>query len=148
MTSYVVGFLFDQTLENVVLIRKAKPAWQKGKWNGVGGKIEPHETAADAMSREFEEEAGIKINPKLWMKYCRLFNADWEIYFFVYIASHAGVHTVTDEIVEKWGLPSLLTGQTPIPLLGNLKWHMQLALAIAKGEETCTYFEIEEKTRR
>lgn len=55
---YVVGFLFDQELQRVALIRKNKPRWQAGLLNGIGGKIEitddnPH----DAMFREFKEEA-------------------------------------------------------------------------------------------
>ena len=35
---YVVGFYFAQG--QVMLIQKDRPVWQKGKWNGVGGKID------------------------------------------------------------------------------------------------------------
>jgi hypothetical protein len=35
---YVLGFMFDEELRNVALIRKIKPKWQEGKWNGIGGK--------------------------------------------------------------------------------------------------------------
>lgn len=62
MTKYVVGFLFNSITpdvgQKVVLIRKNKPDWQRGKLNGVGGKIEPGENAFNAMVREFEEETG------------------------------------------------------------------------------------------
>jgi len=56
---YVCGFMFNQEKTQVVLIRKLRPEWQKGKLNGVGGHIEDGEKPEEAMSREFEEEAGI-----------------------------------------------------------------------------------------
>ena len=37
---YVVGFMFNPTEDAVLLIRKTHPAWQKGKLNGVGGRID------------------------------------------------------------------------------------------------------------
>lgn len=39
MNSYVCGFLMSYDMDKVVLIKKNRPDWQKGKWNGVGGKI-------------------------------------------------------------------------------------------------------------
>lgn len=38
--TYVCGFLFDRSFENVLLIRKNRPEKQKGRLNGVGGKVE------------------------------------------------------------------------------------------------------------
>ncbi len=43
MKTMVAGFLFDESRERVVLIKKQKPEWQSGRLNGVGGKIEPGE---------------------------------------------------------------------------------------------------------
>lgn len=43
----------------VMLIRKAKPLWQRGRFNLVGGKVEEGETSLDAAIREFKEETGI-----------------------------------------------------------------------------------------
>lgn len=61
VAEYVVGYCFNDDFSEVVLIEKRKPAWQAGKLNGVGGKVEPGEGIADAMAREFEEEAGVRI---------------------------------------------------------------------------------------
>lgn len=66
---YVVGFAIDAEDEKVVLILKQKPDWQKGKYNGVGGKIEPGETPYQAMAREFLEETGFKTSPSVWSKF-------------------------------------------------------------------------------
>lgn len=53
---YVVGFLFSEDESRVLLVLKNRPAWQEGKLNGVGGKIEAGETPLQAMEREFKEE--------------------------------------------------------------------------------------------
>jgi hypothetical protein len=53
---YVVGFVFSKDLSRVLLVLKNRPAWQDGKFNGIGGKIEGDETAFEAMNREFVEE--------------------------------------------------------------------------------------------
>lgn len=68
MTAYVCGFAFD-TSRKVFLILKNRPEWQKGKLNGIGGKIEPGETALRAMAREFKEEAGLDIHISRWKQY-------------------------------------------------------------------------------
>ncbi len=55
-SKYVVGFAFDKTETSLLLILKAKPDWQKGRWNGIGGSIEDGETPLQAMNREWNEE--------------------------------------------------------------------------------------------
>jgi 8-oxo-dGTP diphosphatase len=77
---YVVGFLFDGLCQNVTLIKKTHPEWQKGKLNGVGGKIEPNETSTDAMRREFREEAGVDIDS--WEAYAGIQGPDYDVFFF------------------------------------------------------------------
>lgn len=81
---WVVGFLLDRGFDRVVLVRKARPAWMVGMWNGVGGKIEPvtvqlssgpfvrPETPAEAMAREFEEETGVFVTTSRWEPFVRL----------------------------------------------------------------------------
>lgn len=59
VTHYVLGFLFDEGRDHVLLIQKRRPAWQFGRLNGIGGKIEAGETPLQAMARECEEEAGL-----------------------------------------------------------------------------------------
>lgn len=65
--NYVVGFLFSEDLRHVALIRKNRPAWQAGKYNGVGGKIEPFDSSSlAAMTREFFEETGVEVPQHEW----------------------------------------------------------------------------------
>lgn len=83
---YVVGFMREALSDRVMMVRKAKPIWQAGLLNGVGGKVdhkvtikpsgpeelgysqdtERLETPLEAMVREFFEETGIDTNPNEW----------------------------------------------------------------------------------
>lgn len=42
-----------------MLLRAKEP--NKGKWNGVGGKIEPHESPLESCQREVFEETGLQV---------------------------------------------------------------------------------------
>lgn len=64
MVNYVVGFAFDKNRENVLLMRKNRPDWQKGYLNGLGGHVENNEYPLYAMNREAYEEAGIDVSWK------------------------------------------------------------------------------------
>jgi 8-oxo-dGTP diphosphatase len=84
LTRYVLGFVFDSTCRRVLLLRKKYPEWQKGKLNGLGGKIEADETPAAAMDREFREEAGdCEVVPKftLFGRLCCP-RRGWEVWLF------------------------------------------------------------------
>lgn len=84
MTSYVLGFLFEREGRLVWLLRKGRgPSHLIGKYTGIGGKVEPGETTAEAMRREAREEADVDCE---WTRYgsmgraglmtCDLFYAD------------------------------------------------------------------------
>lgn len=67
MKEYVLGFAFDEGKKAVVLILKDRPDWQKGKYNGIGGKVElSDESLLHAMIREFYEETGVVTETQDW----------------------------------------------------------------------------------
>jgi 8-oxo-dGTP diphosphatase len=122
---YVAGFLLDAD-DRVVVVRKNRPAWQAGKRNGVGGKVEPGETPDVAMRREFREETGLDIAE--WEAFLTLRFADGQVHFFRSFAPAkvlAAARTITDEPIECWHMAELLRPGTPI--IPNLSWILPLA---------------------
>src|SRR5688572_3151742 len=65
MNDHVLGLYYrsDMSLfqSEVLLIHKNRPAWQAGKLNLPGGKVEEGETPEQAVIREFMEETGIGV---------------------------------------------------------------------------------------
>jgi len=150
MQEYVCGFCFDERLKRVVLIEKAQPAWQAGRLNGVGGKVEPGETAADAMAREFEEEAGVFIQAQtldterrgqdMWTPFCILTLSEGDdeagagedrVVFFRAVSSEAvqDVRTVESEPIRRIPVKDVLRpGGVREQCLPNLRWLIPLAM--------------------
>lgn len=69
MRNYVLAFMVDATKNQILLIKKKRPAFQAGKMNGIGGKIEGDETPVDAIIREVEEETGLKTTEYEWANF-------------------------------------------------------------------------------
>lgn len=122
MTEYVCGFMVEGGV--VALIRKKRPAWQAGRLNGIGGHIEPGETPAEAMAREFREETGLATQPGQWIHRVTVTGDVWKVYFFLAYGPTAALVTKTDEPVEVvplWNVPML-------SIIPNLKWLIPLCL--------------------
>lgn len=91
MNVWCLGFVFhpvqgaDFHTAEVLLITKDHPDWQKGRLNGVGGRVEPAEHPRDAMSRELLEESGYFKPRENWLLVARL-TAEEEGLIYVYTA--------------------------------------------------------------
>lgn len=135
MKYYVLGFLFDDNYR-VWLIEKVRPEWQKGKLNGIGGHVEINETVYDAMTREFWEETGFKIEG--WEKFCMLTDKKtYEVYCF-YNFSNELLNTTTDEKVGLYDSNNI-SGKT----LPNLPWLITMAKTFE--DIGCKPYEVIEK---
>lgn len=121
---YCVGFLFDIHCQKVVLIRKVRPAWQRGKLNGVGGHIEENETPAAAMRREFMEEAG--RDEMQWTRFCVLSGDNYELHCFYCVSDprYANTPKGSEETIEVHPINPL-----PKDVIPNLHWLIPLALS-------------------
>lgn len=97
MQEYTLGFMFDEARERVVLIKKENPSWQRGKLNGVGGKVELGETPYSAMVREFEEETGVLCED--WKFLMTLVGNSFQIYVY-YTFDDKMLNCQTKEIEE------------------------------------------------
>jgi len=124
MIEYVCGFAFSPDTLEVALIEKAKPEWQRGQWNGIGGKIEPGETPNEAMAREFAEETTLSIPVTHWEPFAVITGPDYRVYFFR--ALNEPIRhcvTATDERVQRWAVDAL-----PDKMIANLRFLIPLAL--------------------
>ena len=120
MTEYVVGFMFEA--DNVALIAKSRPKWQKGRMNGIGGHIELDETPWEAMEREFVEETGYP-EPVAWHRFVVLSGKEFRVYFFWADGDLSKVKTTTDEEIVV--VPTFFVNTTnSIP---NLTWLIPMA---------------------
>ncbi len=53
------GIILDAEQKHIFITRRADKAHQGGLWEFAGGKVEPGETAEQAVIRELDEEVGI-----------------------------------------------------------------------------------------
>lgn len=136
MQEYTLGFLFDNTLERVVLIEKTKPEWQKGKLNGVGGKVELGELPHMTMIREFKEETGMYVS--WWTEYAELIGKDYVVYIFY---SQGDVELIKQTTEEK---PVIANIHQLAGCISNIKWLIPLAINIINGEDSVTYYKLYE----
>ena len=80
---YVCGFMFNEDRNAVILIRKNRPAFQKGKLNGIGGKVEQEDSdITAAMVREFFEETGVQTIANDWENFAYGSNDEFTVFFF------------------------------------------------------------------
>ena len=119
---WVAGFLFLNN--SVALIRKARPEWQRGKLNGVGGKVEKGETPHKAMDREWSEET--EAPSQIWFKFSTLDWSGGRVHFFAARTEKApwSFRRDTDERVEWYAVEETTFAQA-IP---NLRWLIPMAL--------------------
>lgn len=152
---YVLGFLFDPGLRQVVMILKNKPEWMKGRWNGVGGHIEEGEKAGAAMMREFAEETGVTIpmadwsHPNGWTTVgivkgaglTEIGHAPYEMTIFA--ATSPDLHqvrTTTDERVVVMDVDDFTNPQAPRAVIRP--WLMLMALDHLAGGDGNKFYEI------
>ena len=121
---YSLGFLFDDDRTHVVLLLKNRPEKLAGLLNGVGGKIEPGETPAEAMRREFREEANLDITH--WSEFAVIEDPNYDVHCFYACTGKtymAMVKTMTDEPVGIYTVREL-----PDNTMSNIRWLIPLAI--------------------
>lgn len=121
MKRYTVGFIFNADLSGVLLINKNRPEWQRGKMNGIGGRIEDGEESIAAMVRETQEETGLITRADQWVFLGTIERDQYEAVVDFYAIVHRGareeVISCTDEQVE-WCTVVNLSDR----VLSNIPW--------------------------
>lgn len=135
MQIYTIGALFNENIDSLVLIKKVKPEWQAGLYNFPGGGMEPEDQGDGhrCISREFNEETGILIQPKGWIRIGEIVNAnlDYRVYFLTAkINNETAPITVLDHPeVARWVRVHSYV-QRSLPMVSNLSWLIPFAMNI------------------
>lgn len=131
----MAGFLFSDDRERVVLVEKINPEWQRGRLNGVGGKIEASDASpVAAIVREFEEEAGLSVQK--WEKFCEVRRRGDLTYFFRSFAEGPVEHVSGREAEEISAYP--VSEVVRLNTMPNLRWLMALGDAVDARVEYAT----------
>lgn len=123
---FVVGFQFSQDLARLALVKKNRPVWQAGLWNGIGGHVERDETPSEAMVREYAEETGVPQGGIAWRPFANL--VTWTgnlVSFFLSRTDQVELVSTQDEEVRVFDLSSLPMER----LVPNVPWLTALALS-------------------
>lgn len=130
MKKYSLGFAFDAAAKRVVLIQKARPSWQRGLLNGVGGHVEEGESYHACIAREFKEETGVEIYESNWKMFARLFSPHFEMHVFAAFTNEITYcRSITDEPISICNVDDLLS----LPTIGNVPWLIHAAIDV-RGE--------------
>lgn len=93
--------------DDSILLAMKKRGFGEGRWNGVGGKLEPDETLEQALVRECQEE--IEVTPLDYEKVaeldfvCDAETAPWHMFVHAYLCREwDGEPQETDEMAPQW----------------------------------------------
>ncbi len=123
MKHYVLGLIYNSDLNTVLLIKKKRPAWQEGMWNGIGGKIEKGETPIHAIDRETYEETG---QAHYEFKHIITFVCPGGTVYVYKAVAFGKIYfkQIEDEVLSLKSLNDL-----PENMMANLKWIIPVSLS-------------------
>lgn len=135
MQEYVLGFAFDNNLR-VALVKKNRPDWMAGKWNGIGGKIEPNESAIAAMVREFNEETGLLTTDQTWQHFATLRDQKlgYLVVCFITILKPETLDLVRTTETEEIRVFTQVLDDPDVDLMPNLRWLIPMSLTLGEND--------------
>ena len=107
MKNTTLLFLYKPEQGQILLAMK-KRGFGKGRWNGVGGKLQGDETITEAVIRETEEEISVRVRPDDLVQVATLdfsfeHTPDWDQQVHVFFVTHwEGEPTESEEMMPKW----------------------------------------------
>ncbi|AYJ79984.1 NUDIX domain-containing protein [Aliarcobacter cryaerophilus ATCC 43158] len=112
----VVGIITDN--KEILLLKKNNPDWQKGLYNGIGGKVELNTTPLETIIRKSEEELGVNISN--WRELdSEMSSSGVEIVYFLTILNEGEIKKLQSQTDERSEL--FLINNLPKNILQDLK---------------------------
>ncbi|WNL14646.1 NUDIX domain-containing protein [Aliarcobacter cryaerophilus] len=116
MMRVVVGIITDN--KEILLLKKNNPDWQKGLYNGIGGKVELNTTPFETIIKKCQEELGVNISN--WIELdSEISSSGIEIVYFLTTLNEGEIKKLqsqTDERAELFSINNL-----PTNILQDLK---------------------------
>ena len=116
MMRVVVGIITDN--KEILLLKKNNPDWQKGLYNGIGGKVELNTTPLETIIKKCQEELGVNISN--WIELdSEISSSGIEIVYFLTTLNENEIKKLqsqTDERAELFSINNL-----PTNILQDLK---------------------------
>ena len=112
----VIGIITDN--KEILLLKKNNPDWQKGLYNGIGGKVELNTTPLETIIKKCQEELGVNISN--WIELdSEISSSGIEIVYFLTTLNEGEIKKLqsqTDERAELFSINNL-----PTNILQDLK---------------------------
>ncbi len=102
LTNYVLIFCLDEA-GYFIVVEKVKPAWQKGRLNLIGGKVEDGENWRVASQRELLEETGIDCKLNQFEKMGEILLSDGAAVVHCVLARPTGVSSTSTKLAPREG---------------------------------------------
>lgn len=112
----VVGIITDN--KEILLLKKNNPDWQKGLYNGIGGKVELNTTPLETIIKKCQEELGVNISN--WIELdSEISSSGIEIVYFLATLNEGEIKKLQSQTDERAELFS--TNNLPTNILQDLK---------------------------
>lgn len=112
----VVGIITDN--EEILLLKKNNPDWQKGLYNGIGGKVELNTTPLETIIKKCQEELGVNISN--WIELdSEISSSGIEIVYFLTTLNEGEIKNLQSQTDERSELFSI--NNLPTNILQDLK---------------------------
>ena len=112
----VVGIITDN--KEILLLKKNNPDWQKGLYNGIGGKVELNTTPLETIIKKSEEDLGINISN--WRELdSEISSSGIEIVYFLTTLNEGEIKKLQSQTDERSELFSI--NNLPTNILQDLK---------------------------
>ncbi|WP_207796837.1 NUDIX hydrolase [Aliarcobacter cryaerophilus] len=116
MMRVVVGIITDN--KEILLLKKNNPDWQKGLYNGIGGKVELNTTPLETIIKKCQEELGVNISN--WIELdSEITSSGIEIVYFLTILNEGEIKKLQSQTDERSELFSI--NNLPTNILQDLK---------------------------
>ena len=130
-----LGFIFDSSLREVLLIKKNRPEWQKGFHNGVGGHADTLEARLEKWEecfvREAKEETNLLLDADRLVKIGRIRGENEKnpfiVVMFAYRLKSTQERNVIDTITDEELVWVPIEDIDMIPLIENLRFIIPFA---------------------